>query len=552
MKLPFKLLIALLCMTNVLCWAQKQKSHSPSSMAYLEQQFPQLTNLYRPELENMHTHYIFAVDVSGSMIKYDTIVTPALKAFTRALPNGETVTVIPFGTEAKQLVPGLAGVKIQGEGTKRALETALSTLYANEGYDKIFKANTNILEAVKAVNNTLRNNDDINMNVIVIITDFLNDLPGEGEVPLNSGNLIELQTDYERLTDGDGKHTRLVAMKLPKIGTGRGYSLDQLKEEVYFNTTGTRKFDIVDVISDQGAIKNWFDQLTRDIMTEKLRAVIDVDNRMMNPTLNTEIDIDGNTLAEIHWKPNKLYTQISIDSTYTNPDSKFIFKNNRDSWQITTDTVIKNLKLGKLQYKNWGLHHYDEPLNLGVSLPTAYDDELNKLNVDKPIPNTSEDKSGWLWTFWLPFWICVGIVIILIIYLILVAMAAKRNALEKFSGKIEFYDSKNLEAREPAILKNKTGSITIGENGNNGCVLSKGNPKWDIEIKKGPSNPFKFWEYPYFIWRQKNGYVRKGKSNHGKIGSFDKNNVPKRIALDCGTDSDHITHNIIITVKKNK
>lgn len=539
-----KLLITLVCMTNMLCIAQKHPSQSPSSMAYLEQQFPQLTDLYRPELENMHTHYIFAIDVSGSMKKYDTIVTPALKAFSRSLPNGEQVTVIPFGTEAKQNVPGLA-VKIEGEGTKKTLENALSTLYVNEGYDKKFRANTDVAKAVDAVNSTIRNNQDIDMNVVVIITDFLNDLPEQGEIPIHSGKLVDLNKDFENVTDG--KHTRVVAMKLPPMGTMKGFSLDQLKEEVFFNTGRTRKFDVVDAISDQAAISHWFDQLAREIMTEKLKAVIEIDNdRNLNPSFKTEIDIDGNTTAEIHWKPNKLYTQIKIDSTYTDAGSNFIFKNNKEVWQTTVDTVIKDIKLGKLEHKNIGLHQYNEKLNVGLSLPTAYDEELRKLSIDKPIPNTSEEKSGWLWTFWLPFWICVGIVVILIIYLILVMKAAARNKKEVFDGEVTIRTVPDLKVvgPKPRIPIISQRNFRVGQGGDNKCSVP--DAKWAIEIKKPSYNPFTL-KKPYFEWK-----LVKGDTKEKRSGKLSRYNGTSGITVNCGANTKNISHRVSININRKK
>ena len=68
-------------------------------MANLEKNYPQLTNLYRDDLGRYAAHYIFAIDVSGTMNKYADVVIPAIKPFFQALPTGDRVTVIPYGTE---------------------------------------------------------------------------------------------------------------------------------------------------------------------------------------------------------------------------------------------------------------------------------------------------------------------------------------------------------------------------------------------------------------------------------------------------------------------
>ena len=522
--------------------SQAQKPEGGTSLDYLKQQFPQLTNLYEPELRNMNTHYIFAIDVSGSMTKYDNVVTPALKAFARALPLGEEVSIIPFGNDARLNTPGLC-VKIEGEGTKQALETALSSLYTNPSYDREFRANTDVAKAVGAVNTTMRNNQDVKMNVVVIITDFLNDLKGQGEVKIHPGNLVQLQKDFENVS-GDS-YTRVVAMKLPPMGSGKGYSLDQLQQEVFNNTGQTRKFDVVDAISDEAAISHWFEQLSREIMTEKLRAVIQLDNeKNLKPSLNTNIDIDGNTTAEIHWTPNKLYREIRIDSTYTDAGSDFYFVNNKKVWQNYPDTVLKDIKLGKLKHKSLGMHKYDEPLNIGLSLPTPYDDELKKLSIDKPLPETSDTQSGWLWTFWVSFGVCVAFLILLIIYLILVLKAAKRNSKEKFTGEVQIrtYPEGDVAGSRPRIPISKQKHVVIGKGGDNGCNVA-GAP-WSIEIKKKTYSPFSL-KKPVFEWTVNNGY-----SKDRRGGVMSRYGGSKSAAAIVGQSRQNLTHRVNITLDK--
>ncbi len=71
-------------------------------LAYLEQTFPKLTDLYRGELNKYPAHYIFVVDVSGTMDRYESDVLAALRPFFEALPNNDRVDVIPFGSGRHQ------------------------------------------------------------------------------------------------------------------------------------------------------------------------------------------------------------------------------------------------------------------------------------------------------------------------------------------------------------------------------------------------------------------------------------------------------------------
>lgn len=527
-------------------YAQAQSSQT-NSLAYLEQTFPKLTSLYHPELMDCHTHYIFAVDVSGSMIKYDDTVTPALQAFALALPPGEQVTIIPFGTDAKENTPGLC-CKVEGPTQKQVLSTALSTLYTNDGYSREFRHNTDVNKAVAAINKAILNNQEAQMNVIVIITDFLNDLPNGGEQKLTDEDLNKLNKDFNNVTSD--AYTRVVALQLPPAGSGKGFCLDQLQEKVFCNTSLTKRFDVIQAIKDKDAISHWFEQLSRDIMTEKLKAVIELDNeRNLRPSLKTKIDIDGNTKAEIHWTPNKLYRQIKIDETKTDEGSDYIFKNNKEVWQTTPDTALIDLKLGKLVNKKWGLRRFSEKLNIGMSLPTPYDDELKKLSIDKPIQATSDKQSGWLFTFFLTFWWTVATAIALIVYIFLVIKSCVRNSKERFIGTVDFTDARGRDIGDTISVKvGPSKTLLIGDGGNSGCDLSGAD--WTIKVIKMNPSPFLVWKRPVFEWSAKSGFVRDGRNKkRGLLGRYDKNNTRRRIDLECGVDSDHITHNVKIRIK---
>lgn len=543
----FIVLLLLNVVNNTHAYAQTNATSTGSSLAYLEKTFPKLTELYKHELQNCNTHYIFAVDVSGSMIKYNEIVTPALQAFAQALPSGEQVSIIPFGTEAKENTPGLC-CKIQDVAQKQVLSTALSSLYVNDGYTPEFRHNTDVNKAVAAVNKAILNNQEVQMNVVVIITDFLNDLPGVGEQKLKAADLDKLNKDFDNVTENT--FTRVVAMQLPKAGTGAGFCLDQLQEEVFCNTSITKRFDIIQAIKDKNAISHWFEQLSRDIMTEKLKAVIQLDNeRNLRPSLKTKIDIDGNTKADIHWKPNKLYQQIKIEATNTDQGSDYVFKNNEKVWQTTQDTALTKLKLGKLVNKKWGLRRYNEKLNIGMSLPTPYDEELKKLSIDKPIQATSDKQSGWLFTFILPFWWTVFLLALLFFYIFMFIKSVIRNSKERFVGTVDFSDSRGRDIGDTINVKvGPSRTLLIGEGGNSGCDLT--GASWTIKVQKKKASPFLFWKRPAFEWSAQSGFVRDGKNKkRGLLGRYGKNNTKSRDEIECGPDSDHITHNVKIRIK---
>ena len=142
------------------------------SLAYLNKQCPQLTQLYREELKNCHAHYIFAVDVSLSMCKYEETVRPALDAFVKALPMGDRMTIIPFAHDAISNKMGYdATIDAQ---TKNSMVQMLSTLYP-QGADRRDRQyyDTDIYKAQQAVAKSVQMNQQYDVNIIVFISDLL-------------------------------------------------------------------------------------------------------------------------------------------------------------------------------------------------------------------------------------------------------------------------------------------------------------------------------------------------------------------------------------------
>lgn len=307
-----------------------------SPLAYLEQTYPQLTDLYREELSKYPAHYIFAVDVSGTMNQYSGVVTQALRPFFDALPDNDRVDVIPFGTEALPNMLSYCGVI--NPAVKGALTQNISNLYTDPSYQQGFKGYTDIPKAVNAIAKVIQNNRDYKVNVIVLLTDFRNDVKGDSpsERKLRAQEIEDLNTAIGAATNNI--YTRSIALELPVNKNMPGYCLPQLKELVFPTENGG--MEIVPLTNPGVMIGQWFEQLKRDIMVTKLKAVIDNANRMNPIELKTETSIDGNVSAEIHWTPNKLYPTMQIDSTYMDGD-QFYFVNNKEAFTETTEPDLK-------------------------------------------------------------------------------------------------------------------------------------------------------------------------------------------------------------------
>lgn len=387
------------------------------------------------------------------------------------------------------------------------------------------------------------------MNVVIIITDFLNDLPGKGEVKLSKENIETLSNDFNNLTDDT--YTRVVAMRLPKAGTGAGYSLDQLQEGVFNVQTPLRRFESVDAINDEATIQIWFDQLTREIMTDKLRGVIRLYNeREICPSLTAETDINGNVTANFDWKPNKLYTALQLGKTTTLPGSEFYIDCDTAS-TITIDGKAP-VKLGQIKHGKWGFHNFDEDLNVNLELPTDFDDELQTLSIQKPFSDTTVHQNRWIWVFILSFLTTCILAALLIIYIVAVLKAINRNRRERIKGRILITNEYGEAIGEPIKVACAPGkSLNIGASGTNGCNVP--GAEWNISLTKVKSNPFLFWRKPKFRWEGRgpgqSKVINSKKNRSGNIGRY--GTCSKQVNLDCYDSNGNQTNTVKITLSSD-
>ena len=516
-------------------YAQTQSSQT-NSLAYLEQTFPKLTNLYRDELKKYPAHYIFAIDVSGTMNQYSGVVVQALQPFFQALPDNDRVDVIPFGTEALPNMLSYCGVI--NPDVKGALNQNIKNLYSDPTYQQGFKGYTDIPKAVNAIAKVLQNNRDYKVNVIVLLTDFRNDVKGDSpsERKLKPAEIEELNTAIGAATNNI--YTRSIALELPVNKNMPGYCLPQLKEGVFPTEGGG--MEIVPLTNPGVMIGQWFEQLKRDIMVTKLKAVIDNANRLNPINLKTTTNIDGKVKAEVHWTPSKLYPTMQIDSTYID-GTDFVFENNKENFTQTRDSVLE-LDLGQIKNKSYGFHHLQDSINLGLKLPTPYDDELTSLGVRKPLPNTKKAEDRWLFTFFLPFWLALTILILLILYIIGVIKAIARNNSLCFKGNITFYDAEGNQIDDMVRLSKQPASarLTFGKSGSPRCKVDDADWQFILEKKKG--NPFFVFAKPYFVWSCTMKHVALGKAKSGKL-SYDG---PTSMRVKCGSSPRELTHSVKI------
>lgn len=519
------------------CVALMAKAQSP--IKYLETTFPQLTEIYREDIDKCHAHYIFTVDVSGSMDKFESSVVPSLEQFIQALPNGDKVTVMPFGTDV--MCPmGFSGTI--SDNVKSDLCRNIKSLYNNPNYDQLFKDHTNIYKAVNKMSEAMTTNSEYKVNILISITDFLNNIPVTHPYKrrLNSEEVNDMREGLKAAATD--QYVRSIALELSENGGDnkkeQGYCLDQIKNDIFSVTE--RGLEIVPIGNNREIINEWFEQLRKEILVVKLTAIVEEDNKACAAQMETKIDIDGNTEAHITWEESRLYGAMKIDSTFLTQQG-FQFVNNEEAFCKTRDHEL-TLKMGQVKNKEYGFHKLSDSINIGISFPTQFDNELAKLKIKKPLSGSKADADRIIFTFPLPLWLTILIIVLIILYTIGVIRAFVRNKREKMKGKITISDNLGCELKKET-LKPCT-ETSIGKS----AVIKVENAAWRFNIKKREPSPFLVFKKPYFVWTSEAGFVCIQKTiTTGKIDN-ETNNI---IILTCKPNrTSDATHKVKIVLNR--
>ena len=483
-----------------------------SSLAYLNQQCPQLTQLYREELKNCHAHYIFAVDVSLSMCRFEQTVRPALEAFVKALPMGDRVTIIPFAHDAISNKMGY-DVTIDAQ-TKNSMVQMLSTLYP-QGADRRDRQyyDTDIYKAQQAVAKSVQMNQQYDVNIIVFISDLLHCPENNIDRPFNGSEMGDMHTLMKSAYCANAE-SMIFTLELPQSGKPVGYVFPQLKE--LYDDWGVKVEQQRVPENSEALIRQWFDQQKDRIMFMKLQSIIIRENKANPIVVKTETNIDGKVKAHIEWKATKLYPKITLDSTYI-LNSNFRFKANPDYINYSeAGEMYADIALGQIKHKDFGFHAMADTLHFDVKLPVDYQNEIDKLLEGRPgaLANSSVYMERSIFTFFLPFWFTVTLIVLFILYIIGIFKAIGRNNQLQFKAKMTVFEN-DVQVGDIRTVKDKNSTILFGKGGTNATRVE--GAEWQFEVRKKNGNPFLVFQKPKFVWRSTQGYCLASRAQSGDI-----------------------------------
>lgn len=444
----------------------------------LEKDYPSLMEKFGNEVKNQRANYLFAIDVSGTMKQYANIVIPAMSQFIESLEEGDNVNIIRFGTAAKVSLGGFSDISKE---TKMSLKQYIQKLYEK---DLDLYAFTDLNCLLDQINKQLQiqKND---LTFIFVLTDFVND-PAPGKKNLTA---IICKHYRESLEARGVDHTMyMYALQLPVKGDNQ---LDLFKTAI----PESFRFETFSITSPQ-ALKSWFDRKKAEILLDRFRAIINRKQTDLHVIAEPEITIDGKIIQHISWKPNELFTTLSLDSVQVDGVSDVWMLKRYSGLPFDSEDDYNEIFGGKVKHQSWGFHQFNGILKVKLSLPTSYDNELKKLEISKPEISINQPISKIIFTFCLPLWLTGMIILLLLLYSVAVVRAFFRNRSYKWkiNGRIV------VEHRAVQILEYPVNGETRVGVGCDGMpvAVSAYNCDWQLIIYQKTFCCLQCWKKPLY------------------------------------------------------
>ncbi len=439
----------------------------------LKTDYPQLMQKFGKELEGQRADYIFAIDVSGTMNKYQETVVPALGEFFKSLQTGDYVSIIKFGGEATNEV-GSAG-KIEAETIKNLISYAghiydkPTTEYEREKYFRF----TDLENMLRYLATDMKQIDRSKLKFVFIITDFLHD-PSAARKGKEDWNGVAKRFATEQA----GNDVYVFALQLP----GSGRDLEKVRNVF------PKAFNFNHVpITSGSALSDWFTQRKNAILLDKFYALINHKIQPAELTVDPTLDIDGNLELGISWKPNPVYDKLRVDTVCTSAKG-FAFKS---GLPISTADEEGVLKVGKFNYHGASISNptfkkIKGDVTAKASFDVPYEAELAKLGFAAPSFQAQGEVDKWVFCYPLPFWLFCLIVVLIIIYIILVARAFLRNRSDfyKINGRFEV----TLNGG-PVTERKKANGMEAVDFGRGAGFLTVPDANWHVRIDVKRYNP---------------------------------------------------------------
>lgn len=464
------------------------------AMTAMKQDYPGLMQIYGDRISGQKAHYIFVVDVSSSMLPYETVVKNNFLQFMNAVPNGDQVSLIKMSDESHTGFVGLLKCTPLDQSTRSSIKEVVNGFRFNQngssedGSDG-FTMTKSVIDAI----NVVGSND---LTFVYMLTDF--------EYWTHKNKYDKNKEDWSSLTSLLPK-AKMDGMCKYGIELNSG---GKLRPEAIFKNELDRVFGKVEYqsVGSASLLSNWFSHIAASVMSVKLNSLLKADWKQIEESINSGISVSGGEVtfrmdatqtplvngAVVTLKTdNEYYSPIESEGTF--PGSIPVGKLIQPSSQKSIFPSFKQLGGDDYEAKITFLSPYAEEINRlqGVCGEMAGQGDAVKLSriESGKLPSTS------VWNSILPLWLWILILLIIIIVVASIFyeyMFIKLNREWSLSikaidpeGSISRYNNDSLKA-----------PFTFGPADSDLSV--KGAP-WAIKVYTKRHNPLTFIKSGYFL-----------------------------------------------------
>lgn len=505
----------------------------------VEKDFPGLMKLYGDKLETCHAHYIFAIDISSSMLPFEETVKSKFLEFVNALPDGDEITLIKMAsTDKTDYVNNCRSIKLNPEVRKNIKDIIYSQQFkfirggSSDGSDG-YTMTKKVIEAI----------NDVGSNDLVFVyffTDF--------EYWTSHNKYNKSKENWDALKN---KLANRRYYSMYKYGLELNFNDKSLRNEAIFKRELDQVFGPVEYqgVSTAAFLSQWFDQLQSNVLAMKLHSIVNTDWTKFNESVKLELSLSGdNVILETSSVDMPLAKGLQVE---LNGLGDNFIPNDIDD----ISTGEQETKIGRLVTlnKTW-IPGYETigggDATVSIKSLSNYDDEIERLyelceGITPPRPEIAgiDVPSFNVWNCHIPY-------IVVIIILVLIGLYILSTAYTIFFIRLNKSWSVVIERSVNGIPIPELSNIIKAPFELNSTKNKESNKEWTIFVYGKKYNPILFWK--------KSGYYIKIKSP--SINTFEFiDPINRKSVKDTASTNREVflssykkSKNIIIRIKRNE
>lgn len=380
-----------------------------TAMERLKTEYPAVMEQYGKRLEALKADYIIAIDVSGTMDSYKETVVPALQSFLGSIPDGDYVSIIKFGTIAKEA--GLSGQILQSN--RNSFKQTLDQIYARDN-DCYYQ--TNICKMLEFVNERMNRPGHNDLQYVFMFTDFVED-----------ANCSDAEWDAvaAKMKASTNRYTVLpFAMQLN--GRDSGKDIPKVRRAL-------SNLRIIN-INSSSELNNWFEEQKADISKSRLKDLImsDFDKWYSEKKIKTELSIGINGDLNLNFNVDGETVPAFVNGFMLTQCEPVSQSNNVEKITIKYDSLFKgrdvSANIGSLKFFKNSLIQKDTKATILTAIrPTfitgdkedepSFANEIRNLGLDDELVRAAELTAENSFVLGWNIWFVCALALLLLVFL---------------------------------------------------------------------------------------------------------------------------------------